>query len=229
MELGAPLVVLILTVAVIALSVIAMLSASFARASYCMVGLASCLTLAFVAYGIAVNNPYLFMWAAIYAVSRVWLVPFFKGGLLYTARKMSSEHVPRVSTRGTTFFVGIALVVLSVIGTGPGFSLVLSSSPLDHLGEAVSINALLAVFMIVYGVTVLITHRHPFKMVLGVLFMEAGILLSLVHMVPRLLAVGQVGFLFKFAGSIFVILWINRLVVAQLKITDTAQLSDLRH
>jgi hydrogenase-4 membrane subunit HyfE len=193
-----------------------------------MVGLASCLTLVFVAYGVAVGNPYLFMWAGIYAVSRVWLVPFFKGGLLYTARQMSSEHAPRVSTWGTTFFVVVVVVVLLAIGAGPSFSLVLSSNPLDHLGEAVSINALLAAFMILYGVTVLITHRHPFKMVLGVLFMEAGILLSLVHMVPLLLAVGQVGFLFKFAGSIFVILWINRLVVAQLKITDTAQLSELK-
>jgi len=229
MEIGPPVFVLILTVAIIALSMIAMLSASLARASYCMVGLASCLTLVFVVYGVAVGNAYLFMWAGIYGVSRVWLVPFFKGGLLYTARQMSSGHVPRVSTWGTAFFIVVGMVVLLVIGAGPRFSLVLSSRPLDRLGEAVSINALLAVFMIVYGVTVLITHRHPFKMVLGVLFMEAGILLSLVHMVPLLLAVGQVGFLFKFAGSIFVILWINRLVVAQLKITDTAQLSDLRY
>jgi hypothetical protein len=229
MELGFPLLVLVLSVAIIALSVTAMLSASLERASYCMVGLASCLTLTFVAYAVAVGNPYLFMWAAIYGVSRVWLVPFFKGGLLYTARQMSAGHVPRVSTWGTKVFVGFVLVVLAVVGAGPSFSLVLSSNPLDRLGEAVSINALLAVFMIVYGVTVLITHHHPFKMVLGVLFMEAGILLSLVHTVPLLLAVGQVGFLFKFAGSIFVILWINRLVVAQLKITDTAQLSELRH
>ena len=229
MELGAPLVVLILTVAIIALSIVAMLSASLARASYCMVGLASCLTLVFVVYGVAVGNAYLFMWAGIYGVSRVWLVPFFKGGLLYTAHKMSQEDVPRPSIWGTMIFAAVVLVVLLVIGAGPRFSLVLSSRPLDRLGEAVSINALLAVFMIVYGVTVLITHRHPFKMVLGVLFMEAGILLLLVHMVPLLLAVGQVGFLFKFVGSIFMILWINRLVVQQLKITDTAQLSELKY
>jgi hydrogenase-4 membrane subunit HyfE len=229
MELGIPHIVFVLTVAIIALSVMAMLDASLERASYCMVGVAFAMTSVYVVYGIAVDNQYLFGWAAIYAVTRIWLLPFFKGGLLYTARRMPPPDLPKASIWGTMIFAAVALLVMLIFSVKYTFVLVVSPGPLTQLGEKVSLNLLLAVFLILYGIMVLLTHRHPFKMVLGILLMEAGIHLSLVHLVPKLLGMVQIGIFSNFVGSIFVVLYINRLIVSHLKVTDTVKLSDLNY
>lgn len=229
MSFGASHIVFLLTVAVLALSMIAIVARSFEGASYCMVGVASCLTLVYITYAIAIDNPYLYIWAAIYAVTRIWFLPFFKGGLLYTARRMPPETSSKAPVWGTIIFASVALGIMLVLSVESGFSLVVSAQPLDQLGETISLNLLLAAFLILYGITVLLTHRHPFRMVLGILLMEAGIHLSLVHLVPKLLAMVQVGIFSNFVGSIFLVLYINRLIVQKLKVTDTAQLSDLKH
>jgi len=66
-------------------------------------------------------------------------------------------------------------------------------------------------------------------MVLGILLMEAGIHLSLVHFVPGLLGMVQIGIFSNFVGSVFVVLYINRMIVERLKVTDTFKLSDLKY
>ncbi len=229
MELAIPHIVFVLTVAVIALSVMAMLTASLERASYCMAGVAVVMTAAYVLYGVAVGNRYLYGWAAIYAVTRIWLLPFFRGGLLYTARRMPSPDVPKASVWGTMIFAVVAFVVLLVFSVKYTLVLVVSPGPLAQPAGEVSLNLLLAVFLILYGIMVLLTHRHPFRMVLGILLMEAGIHLSLVHFVPGLLGMVQIGIFSNFVGSVFVVLYINRMIVERLKVTDTFKLSDLKY
>ena len=130
---------------------------------------------------------------------------------------------------GRRLMLLVTAVLLLIVGLKSSFGLVPGPRPISQLGVKVSLNLIGAVLLTLYGVIALMTHRHPFKMVLGVMFMEMGIQMILVNLVPGLLAMVQIGILSNFVGSIFVILYVNRLIVERLKVTDTTELSELKY
>jgi hydrogenase-4 membrane subunit HyfE len=220
------LLILLLTILIQIFFGLALESRSLVRASWCFAIQAVFLVLVFITYGAYVANPWLFVWAAAAAVLSVFLLPFLPGGLLYSARRMPEEA--RVSPVGTILYVVLALLGILVLGSYTSFALEVDN-PMVGLRHQVSINLVAALSLFGYGVIALLTHRHPFKMVLGLMMMTEGAHLTLVHLVPDLADVVKIGVLTQVIPSIFTVLYVNRLIAERLKVTDTAQLSELKY
>lgn len=180
------------------------------------------LVLTYIVYAVYVPNPHLFIWAGVCAVLTGLLLPFFRGGLLYSARHMPADSSS--SPVGTIVYVVLAVLALLIIGSRAPLTLAGSA-----LGPGVSVNLLGALLLFVYGAVALLSHRHPFKMVLGLMMMTEGAHLALVQLTPGQLEVVKIGVLTQVIPSIFMVLYVNRLIAEKLKVTDTVQLSDLKH
>jgi len=220
-------IVLALTIGIQILFGLALASRSLGRATGLFVAQAVLLVLTFVTYAHYVGNAWLLLWAAVAALLSVWFLPFFRGGLLYSARRMPPED--RTSLAGTAIYVVVAVLLVLLVGAHVPFRLVVEGRPLESLGSAVSVVLAGAALLFLYGVIAILTHRHAFKMVLGLMMMTEGAHLTLVHLAPTQLEVMKIGILTQVIPSIFMVLFVNRLVAAgKLAVTDTARLSELR-
>jgi hydrogenase-4 membrane subunit HyfE len=202
-------------------------SRSLVRSTYMFALQATCMLFVFVTYALTANNSWLLVWAALHGFLSMYLLPFFAGGLLYTAERMPAERAP--SPVGTALYLVLATLIALVVGTYRDVVVVTGLTPLDELGRSVGLNLLTAGMLFVYGAVSILTHRHPFKVVLGVLMMTSGVDLALLHVAPGHLTVAKIGMLTTVIPSVFMILYVNRLVVRKLKVTDTALLAELRY
>lgn len=218
--------VLLLTALIQLFFGLALESRSLVRASYLFAVQAALLVLVFMVYAVVLNNPYLYIWAAVVGVLNVGLLPFLPGGLLYSAERMPPEE--RVSPVGTIAYVVLLVVGLLIVGSFTRLEMVVAD-PTRDLRQHVSVNLVAALSLFGYGVIVLLSHRHPFKMVIGLMMMTEAAHLTLVSLAPAQLEVVKIGILTQVVPSIFAVLYVNRLIAERLKVTDTAKLSDLRY
>ena len=227
MTLEASFLVLALTILIQLFFALAVLSRSLTRATHFFAIQAGCLVAVFVTYALATGNHYLYIWAGIAAILAGWGLPYWPGGLLYSAKRMPQEE--RVSPIGTIIYLVLLVLGVLIVGSYTHFSLVIAQNPLEHLGQALSVNLVAALSLFLYGLIALLSQRHPFKMVLGLMMMTEGAHLTLVHLTPDLLEVVKIGILTQVIPSIFMVLYVNRLIAEKLRVTDTARLSELKY
>jgi len=214
-------VVFALTLATAAFAVVSVETRSLVRSTYWYVAHSCCLILLYVAYAVFAHNQYLFYWAEL-CVLNTWILPFLRGGLRYTAKRVPEERRP--SHVGSVVFGIVTLAAVGAVGAWSSFSLVVEGSPIDNLDRTVSLNLLSALLLFVYGVIVLVTHRHLFKLALGLLVMTAGAHLTLVQMAPNMFSMVEIEILTKVIGTVFAMLYAARLLAERYHSCDAAEL-----
>lgn len=226
MNADSSLLVLLLTVVIQFILGVALESRSLTRASHLVALQGGLLALVYVVYGVNIHNPYLFVWAGVVFVLLALALPYLPGGLLFSAHHM--PEVARVSPMGTLLYGVFVALAVPIVGSWTDLTLVISN-PLVGNAPTVSLQFVVSLCLCVYGLIVLLTHRHPFKMVIGLMMMMEGSHLILVQLAPQLPGVVKIGILTQTVPSIFMVLWVNRLIAERIAVTDTASLSDLRY
>ncbi len=211
------LLVLVLTLGAIGFAVLAVETRALVQSTYYYVAHSCCLILIYVTYAVSAENKYLFIWAGLCLVN-TWILPFLQGGLMYTAKRIPLEE--RMSPGGRIVFAVLAVVLIAVVSSLSSFSLVLSTSPIENLDQTVSLNLLGVILLFVYGIIVLISRRHLFKLVLGLLFMTAGVHLTLVQMVPSFFSMVEIEVLTKVIATVFAMLYAIRLLAERFQSVD---------
>lgn len=215
------------TMIVFALSLTAILFALFSvearslvRSMYWYIAHSCCLIVIYTAYAIFVDNPYLFIWAGLCVVN-TWILPFLKGGLQYTARRIPAE---KGSSGLGRLLLGLLAGAMVVAGLFSGFRLVVVGSPIENLDRGLSVNLLVALLLFGYGIIVLLTRRHLFKLAIGLLVMTAGAHLTLVQMAPHFFTMVEIEILTKVMGTVFAMLYAVRLLAERYQTTDAEEL-----
>ena len=210
-----------LTLGAFAFALLAVEARSLVRSTYLYVAHSCFLILIYVTYAVFTGNNYLFVWAGLCVVN-TWILPFLVGGLKFTAARISGEiRVPR----STTFlFAGVAVLAIASVAALSSFSLVVPTSPIDNLDKTVSLNLLAALLLFVYGIIVMLTHRHLFKLALGLLIMTAGAHLTLIQMAPKFFTMVEIEVLTKVMGTVFAMLYAARLLSERFQSADASEL-----
>lgn len=213
--------VFVLTLGALAFAILAVEARSLVRSTFLYVAHSCCLILIYITYAFFTGNNYLYIWAGLCVVN-TWILPFLAGGLRFTAGRISGEvKVPR----STTFiFAGAALLAVSTVLSFSSLSLVVETNPIDNLEKTVSLNLLAALLLFVYGIIVMLTHRHLFKLTLGLLIMTAGAHLTLVQMAPKFFTMVEIEVLTKVIGTVFAMLYAARLLSERYGSADAAEL-----
>jgi hydrogenase-4 membrane subunit HyfE len=215
------LLVLVLTLSATFFAVLAVQTRSLVQSTYWYVAHSCCLILIYVGYAVFAHNPFLFIWAGLCVVN-TWILPFLQGGLKYTARRIPAEgsgsHVSTVA------FAVIAVAGVAAVGLMSSFSLTVAASPIENLDQTVALNLFTALLLFVYGIIVLVTHRHLFKLALGLLIMTAGAHLTLIQMAPGFFTMVEIEILTKVMGTVFAMLYAARLLAERFGSADAAEL-----
>jgi len=102
MTLEASFLVLALTILIQLFFALAVLSRSLTRATHFFAIQAGCLVAVFVTYALATGNHYLYIWAAVAAILAGWGLPYWPGGLLYSAGAYNRRSGSRPSAPSST-------------------------------------------------------------------------------------------------------------------------------
>jgi len=202
-------------------AILAVETRAFVRSTYWYVVHSCCLILTYITYGVATGNTYLYIWAGLCVVN-TWILPFLQGGLRYTAKRVQQEERP--SHAASLIFAVVGVASLAIVAWFSSLSLTVPGSPLDHLEQTVSLNLVCSLLLFVYGIIVLLTHRHLFKLALGLLIMTSGAHLTLVQMAPSFFSMVEIEILTKVMGTVFAMLYAARLLAERFQSADAARL-----
>jgi len=211
----------ILTLAAIVFAVFAVEARSLVRSMYWYIVHSCCLIVIYCVYAVVVDNPYLFIWAGLCVVN-TWILPFLKGGLKYTAKRIPPEKASLPLGRWVLITVAICSAIS--IGALSRFQLVVRGNPIEQLSGFVSVNLFGAVMLFAYGIIVLVTRRHLFKLAIGLLVMTAGAHLTLVQVAPHFFTMVEIEILTKVMGTVFAMLYAVRLLAERYQTTDAEEL-----
>ncbi|HSK10265.1 MAG TPA: hypothetical protein VK911_11875, partial [Vicinamibacterales bacterium] len=155
------LLVFVLSLSAIVFAVFAVQTRALVKSTYWYVAHSCCLIFIYVGYGIYAQNPYLFIWAGLCGVN-TWILPFLVGGLRYTAKRIPNDD--RATRLPTVIFAVTAVAAVLAVTSYSRLTLVPAGSPIDNLDTEVSLNLLAGVLLFAYGIIVLLTQRHLFKL-----------------------------------------------------------------
>ncbi len=210
-----------LSLSAIVFAVFAIQTRALVKATYWFVAHSCCLILIYVTYAIYANNPYLFIWAGLCGVN-TWILPFLVGGLRYTAKRI--PHDDRATRLPTVVFAATVVTATAAALIYSRLTLVPSGSPIEHLDREVGVNLLAGLLLFAYGIIVLLTQRHLFKLAVGLLVMTAGAHLTLVQMAPGFFSMVEIEVLTKVMGTVFAMLYAARLLAERFLTADTSLL-----
>ena len=215
------LLIFVLSLSAIVFAVFAIQTRALVKATYWYVAHSCCLILIYVTYAIYASNPYLFIWAGLCGVN-TWILPFLVGGLRYTAKRVPKDD--RATRLPTAIFAVAAVAAVLAVRSYSTFTLVPSGSPIENLDQEVSLNLLAGVLLFAYGIIVLLTQRHLYKLAVGLLVMTAGAHLTLVQMAPGFFTMVEIEVLTKVMGTVFAMLYAARLLAERFLTADTGLL-----
>jgi hydrogenase-4 membrane subunit HyfE len=202
-------------------AVLAVETKPLVRSAYWYVAHSCSLVIVYVVYAAFTGNNFLYAWAGLAIVNTV-VLPFLYGGLKYTARRIPAEV--QVSRLGVALLLVVALAAVLLASFGSSLTLIAAESPLDSLDESVSVNLVASLLLFSYGIIVLLTRRHLFKMALGLLIMTSGAHLTLVQMAPETFSMVEIEILTKVIGTVFAMLYAVRVLAERFHTTDAAHL-----
>jgi hydrogenase-4 membrane subunit HyfE len=215
------LLVFVLSLSAIVFAVFAVETRALVKSTYWYVAHSCCLIFIYVTYAIYANNPYLFIWAGLCGVN-TWILPFLVGGLRYTAKRIPRDD--RATRVPTAIFAATAVAAIAAALMYSRLTLVPSGSPIEHLDREFGVNLLAGLLLFAYGIIVLLTQRHLFKLAVGLLVMTAGAHLTLVQMAPGFFTMVEIEVLTKVMGTVFAMLYAARLLAERFLTADTSLL-----
>ncbi|MFH1953626.1 MAG: NADH-quinone oxidoreductase subunit K [Pseudomonadota bacterium] len=178
-------------------------------------------------YATHMNNPMMYLWFASTFLSQIVLIPFAPGGLFYTIRRYKARETEPI----VPFGVSIVFITILVGGTWQLFHYFIdfiAPTP-GSVVEPSRSNLAIAFTIFALGIYTLLTRRDAIKTVIGLCILGNGIDLTLVDLTPTMAETAILGILTDVIISVFILLYISRLIYVKLGIVDTVKLSQLRH
>ncbi len=197
------------------------LSVWFYIAHSCLLGLI------YVWYAWNMDNPMLYIWFGTTILSQAVIIPFAPGGLFYTIRKCNATETKPIIPLGPS----IVFAALIAIGAWNFFHYIIefiAPTPAAILEPARS-NLAVAFTIFAFGLYTLLARRDAIKTVLALCIMGNGIDLTLVDLTPEMAETAILGILTDVIISVFILLYISRLIYQKFGELDTLKLSELKY
>lgn len=185
------------------------------------------LGLIYVWYAYSLNNPMLYLWFFTTILSQIVLIPFAPGGLFYTVKKCNATEVKPI----LPFGVSLALISLLAVGGWEFFHYIIdfvAPTP-DATLEPARSNLAIAFTVFSLGLYTLLTRRDAIKTVLALCIMGNGIDVTLVDLTPAMAETAILGILTDVILSVFILLYLSRLIYEKFGALDTMKLSELKY
>ena len=185
------------------------------------------LSLIYVWYACNLNNPMMYLWFFTTVLSQVVLIPFAPGGLFYTVKKCNATEVKPI------FPFGVSLAFISLLAAGGWeffHSIITSIAPIPEASlEPARSNLAIAFTIFSLGLYTLLTRRDAIKTVLALCIMGNGIDVTLVDLTPAIAETAVLGILTDVILSVFILLYLSRLIYEKFGALDTMKLSELKY
>jgi hydrogenase-4 component E len=178
-------------------------------------------------YAVNMNNPMMYVWFTTTFLSQIILIPFAPGGLFYTIKR----YQPRETEPIVPFAVSIVFIIVLMIGTWELFHYFIDfvAPTSAAVIEPARSNLAIAFTIFTLGIYTLLTRRDAIKTVIALCILGNGIDLTLVDLTPTMPETAVLGVLTDVIISVFILLYISRLIYEKLGVVDTVKLSELRH
>ena len=178
-------------------------------------------------YAKNMNNPMMYVWFTTTVLSQIILIPFAPGGLFYTIRR----YQPKETAPLVPFALSILFITIIVAGAWEFFHYFIDyiAPKPEALVEPARTNLAIAFTIFTLGIYALLTRRDAIKTALALCILGNGIDLTLVDLTPRMAETAVLGILTDVIISIFILLYISRLIYIKFEAMDTVKLSGLRY
>jgi hydrogenase-4 component E len=212
-----------LALAMVATSLTAVETRNLRVAAYAYLAQALLLVAIFFVFAFELNNPLLFVWAAVALVTKATLIP----ALLF-------NYLGKTHTQETrpTIGLGVSVVIASIIMVA-FYKLV--HSQIHFLaptalatGEPFRTNLAVALTIFTLGLYAMVTRRDALKSVVALCLLENGVHLSLVSLAPNMPEMPVIGIVTEVFVTVWLLLYIIRGVNEQFGTTDSSALQQLR-
>lgn len=178
-------------------------------------------------YARHIENSMMYVWFTTTILSQAIVIPFAPGGLFYTIRRYHEREAPPV----VPFGVSLVAIPLLVAGTWELFHYFIdfiAPTP-EAMLEPTRSNLAIAFTIFALSIYTLLTRRDVLKTVIALCILGNSIDLVLVDLAPRMSETVLLGILTDVIISVFILLYIGRIVYAKFGVIDTVQLSELRY
>jgi hydrogenase-4 component E len=185
------------------------------------------LSLIYIWYARNMDNPMMYVWFGTTILSQVVVIPFAPGGLFYTIRKCNATETRPILPLGPS----IAFTSLLAIGAWYFFHYIIDfiAPTTAATLEPARSNLAIAFTIFAFGLYTLLARRDAIKTVLALCIMGNGIDLTLVDLTPVMAETAILGILTDVIISVFILLYISRLIYQKFGVLDTLKLSELKY
>jgi hydrogenase-4 component E len=160
-------------------------------------------------------------------LSQTILIPFAPGGLFYTIKRCQKIEARPI----VPFGLSMVFITILIAVTWEFFHYLvdfISPTP-QSLVEPAKSNLAIAFTIFALGIYTLLTRRDAIKMVIALCLLGNSIDLTLVNLTPTMAETAILGILTDVIVSVFILLYISRLLYTEFGVVDTLQLSELRY
>ena len=182
------------------------------------------LFLIIISYAYIKENPTLYLWGLTCFITKVIIIPLIIWH--YVKRVPKIEYKPFIG-----FAVSIFIVAVLTISLFNLFQQAIDFLAPTEKSTQEPIRSLLAsaftIFML--GLYCLITRKDAVKTVIGLAFLENGVHLVLLSLVPNLSETTMIGILTNVTAIVFILLYLSRTIYEVFGSTDTTKLSELKY
>lgn len=178
-------------------------------------------------YAKNMNNPMMYVWFTTTVLSQIILIPFAPGGLFYTIKRYQPKETEPIVPLALSI-VFIPILVAGTWGLFHHFIDLIAPRP-EAVVEPSRSNLAIAFTIFTLGIYTLLTRRDPIKMVIALCILGNGIDLTLVDLTPRMAETAVLGILTDVIISVFILLYISRVIYVKFGVVDTVKLSELRY
>lgn len=182
------------------------------------------LFLIIVSYAYIMKNPTLYLWGLTCFITKVVIIPLIIWH--YVKRVPKIEYKPFIG-----FAVSIFIVAVLTISLFNLFQQAIDFLAPTEESTQEPIRSLLASAFTIFiiGLYCLITRKDAVKTVIGLAFLENGVHLVLLSLVPNLSETTMIGILTNVTAIVFILLYLSRTIYEVFGSTDITKLSELKY
>lgn len=191
------------------------------------IGHAFLLSCIYLWYAHQTGSLMMLLWFSTTVASQVLLIPFAPGGLFYTVKR----YQPRETAPIIPFGLSVVFIAILAAGSWGFFHYVIDfvAPKAEALQEPSRSNLAIAFTVFSLGVYTLLTRRDTIKTVMALCILGNAIDLTLVDLTPGMAETAALGILTDVIISVFILLYIGRMLYVRYGVTDTMKLSELRY
>jgi hydrogenase-4 component E len=181
----------------------------------------------YVWYAIYMNNPWFYLWFLTTIITQVILIPFAPGGFFYTIKKCGHTEVEPIIPFGFSLFFISILVAIS--WKFFHFAINFIAPIPSALVEPSKSNLAIAFTIFTLGIFTLLSRKDAIKITMALCIIGNSADLVLIDLAPGLNETAALGILTDSILSIFILLFLSRVIYDKFGVIDTLKLSELRY